>query len=1059
MLRLIVWTLVALTVAGCSLFKSNPYAGFVVGDVNEEAQQTPAVILVGDPQVSSRESLINDRMREVDHLEVMIDKSKDVSFEPQLKRDLRVIHALAAQLGISFNPASGAAFDRQEDLVKLRADIEMVKLRNELERLKKLTQETTGDDLKQGQDQGSLPSEPGDSSVEGIKTQLNKAVTAAETLLAEIQKTAAEGRAAETVIKISPEDHFEDLNAYRARLRQRQNEVRLDDVHDADGHALYRLQLTAAVLPGEVKNKFAVLDMEIAPVEATDDELRALYNQWLLELSRRGLRLALSSTSGSGRIRAQWEQVQTELLSKKLVTRVFLRVYVERVRGLKSFTIPLFTYPGNDKTIEKLLKESYLLGKAVSNLEDIIKKQQENKKIIQFRVKKGSCSVEAPDSSKFLIEETYTTKKTYDEIYKLAKSTLDSAASIGVIQGFRSLLEAEGKDGDAALIELREELERFGTVKSDAERVLKIMELLKKNNVLKECFEPEIALVPDKFKERVLKDKVLKAKESKTTYWRGEARTYQAQPTERVQRISSVASAVNSMQLAFSLAALLPGQGIGLDAGAAAAKTAIGMTEATERTPVIIGYTDRQSKDDTSPQARFGYIFGPKAVLNTEDNGLEYRQQARSHPVFADITVPAWWPAIDLKVRSAWVENWHSGTSVLKNSTDESTNNGRVRSIKVRLRPRLADAGPLTQFVLENSLVSDLDAPRITGIYPRRASACADDVVFTVAGENLWRAPVAYLRGKRHESIRVLPDMRGLEVIFNMRDLPKPPDRGVQEDQMTVWTSLGSVSKEVEIVDTRLGAPCLGTREPDGVAASLSPASSRLVGGTAWTIRVNLAKPLPTKARNVKIIYQLFTNKNATPSHEINKSAVFPGRYVEGSATISPPQGIVDEAVNGMPLRVGLSYQTIDSGERYPAWAGRAIVYYVNDAASRFNVDTDEIDGLPGTVTLTSPVKLSEGYPKFVPSRGNFAAAIKSKSQDNAKLNATAKWNADFAKVVVSVQPENDEARKKFLSAACKDETQLMISTIDTSGQSPLVVSNTVKIKKQTAPENCNPQS
>ena len=64
--------------------------------------------------------------------------------------------------------------------------------------------------------------------------------------------------------------------------------------------------------------------------------------------------------------------------------------------------------------------------------------------------------------------------------------------------------------------------------------------------------------------------------------------------------------------------------------------------------------------------ARFGYVFGPKAVLNTKDNRLEYRHQAGSYPVFADITVPSWWPAIRLNVRSAWAGNWHEGTEVLK---------------------------------------------------------------------------------------------------------------------------------------------------------------------------------------------------------------------------------------------------------------------------------------------------------------------------------------------------------------------------------------------------------
>ena len=271
---LVAFIFLVLLVSGCSLFKDkgNPYAE--VGEINEKDPQTPAVILVGDPQVSSRESLINDRMREVDHLEEMIRDSKEVSFEPQLKRDLRVIRALASQLGISFNPASSVAFERQEDLAKLRTDVEIVKLRNELEKLKKLSQENPSDSALQPKtaDQvGEKPgAKPGDPSVDEIKAHLNKAVMAADNLLKELQKKAAD-RAAETTIKASPEDVFEDLNAYRARLRQRQNEVRLDDVHDADGHALYRLQLTAAVLPGKYKNKFAVLDVDIAPVKIKTD--------------------------------------------------------------------------------------------------------------------------------------------------------------------------------------------------------------------------------------------------------------------------------------------------------------------------------------------------------------------------------------------------------------------------------------------------------------------------------------------------------------------------------------------------------------------------------------------------------------------------------------------------------------------------------------------------------------------------------------------------------------------------------------------------------------------
>ena len=67
-------TMVALT--ACSVFEDNPYADFSIGKVDEKSAQTAAAILVGDPQVISRETLINDRLREVRHLEFMLQEKR-----------------------------------------------------------------------------------------------------------------------------------------------------------------------------------------------------------------------------------------------------------------------------------------------------------------------------------------------------------------------------------------------------------------------------------------------------------------------------------------------------------------------------------------------------------------------------------------------------------------------------------------------------------------------------------------------------------------------------------------------------------------------------------------------------------------------------------------------------------------------------------------------------------------------------------------------------------------------------------------------------------------------
>ena len=1049
MMRIVIYISIALAITGCSHFTENPYSDFVVSDINETTEQSPAVILVGDPQVSSRESLINDRMREVDHLEEMINESKDVTFEPQLKRDLRVIRSLAAQLGISFNPASGAAFDRQEELNKLRTDFELAQLCNELETLKKSSQAISGDGSNSSPGQNNPQPAPSDPSVAGIKAQLEKAINAADALINELKTTAAE-KAADASIKISPEDHFEDLNAYRARLRQRQNEVRLDDVHDADGHALYRLQLSAAVLPGKVKNKFAVLDVGISPTQTNDDEIRTLYEQWLFDLSLRNIRLALSSTKEYSRVQSKWTFVEHELVGQGLLQRELIDIIVrpkasdrQPKQEYKFIVIPVFVYPDEKEFMKIAREKGYLLTEAAHELRSLVERNGFVRPLLEIKqFKEGGCEIfAATPNSNALLKNYDNNDVTYAEVYKLAKSVADSASSIKVLRLLHSVLDNEAKGGDDSLADLIQQLDWLNDLEDSAVSIFEIFKSQSATSGQSEdnCFSQVEPEVPKKFKTRV---SMVDKQDSNKIIWKGNARTYQAQPTERVQRISSVASAVNSMQTALSLAAMLPGQGLGLNTGAAAAKTAIGMTEAIERTPLIIGYTDRQPETG----ARFGYLFGPRAVLNTKDNRLEYKHQARNYPVFADITVPVWWPSISLNVRSAWVENWHSGTEVFKKKLE-------AKQIKVKLRPRLTDANPLTQVVLGNPLISDFDVPRITKITPKLVSMCgAEQITFTIAGDNLWRAPVVYLRGKRHDSLRILPDMKGLEVTFDMDELPDPPYSGLLKDKITVWTTLGSTEWDsLEIVDSRLGVPCRGADSLGGLIAVLKPASSRIIGGEDQYIRVNMTTPLPRVARNIRVIYQFLTHEGYGQKQNIDDTDVSHGKYAEGNVSVSKPDHMPSqEAEEGPLVRVGLEFQAIDGGEYHSYWAETPVVYYMNKAASSFRVDTEKIHDFNDEIIITPPVKLSNGYPKFQRRKNNFVAEIE--NMDDVGLSADADWNHSehTGKVVVSVTFKDENSKKEFLKQACTKETNLTISTSDRSEASPQVDKGSVIIAKQT---------
>ena len=74
------------------------------------------------------------------------------------------------------------------------------------------------------------------------------------------------------------------------------------------------------------------------------------------------------------------------------------------------------------------------------------------------------------------------------------------------------------------------------------------------------------------------------------------------------------------------------------------------------------------------------------------------------------------------------------------------------------------------------------------------------------------------------------------------------------------------------------------------------------------------------------------------------------------------------------------------------------------------------------------------------------------RGQDDVKLKATADWedNNHPGKAVVRIRFKNNDAKNAFFKIACSQETNLIISTSDTSGRSPMVHNGSVTIAKQT---------
>jgi len=998
--RILILFFSILMLFGCKTFEE-PYTDFSVGKMDEKTEQSNAVILIGDPQVINRETLINDRIRELNHIDNIIRKSSEAVFAPQLRRDISVIRTLAMELGISFNPSLGDAFSKNEDIESVKTELELFKLRNELEQLQKLADFNPGDTkLEPSDEKPGVPSDIDKPSIVEIQVELKAAIDKINVALVKLIGDDNQ-QARESQIESSPEEKFEDLDAYRVRLRQRESEVRLDDVHDANGNNLYRLQFNVTVLPGKKKNKYGVLDIEILSPQGIDDILEGTYDFWLTELMKTQL-IDLKNRTYKNRL--AWERAQSKLISDGMVKRIIIKAYQPPNPGGKNESMELVFFV-NPKDYPIIF--GTLFGDPVG------------KELILVNAAYGKIS------------EAELTKVDIQEALKREALAFASAfRSLSAIDSFLSAIDAmeeidPGVKSEIGIDKLKEKI-------IEAANYTKY--------VLQEAGSewPEPNSAPDAFISKFNSQ--------------GKAYCYQAQPTIRVQRISSVASAANSIQMAMSLAATIPNSGIGAKVGAAAGKSAVGMADAIERSPVVIGYTDRgkplPSDDDVVVSPRFGYVFGPKAILVPGENKLEYKHIPASYPIYADISVPGWWPWLTLKVRRAWAGNWHNANTILKQDLGTT-------AIEVHLpSQQQIDGDMITNFLVNNDLFTRRarDRATIMDVTPKSISACAGEIKFLIKGKNLWRNPRAYLRGKRHQSLEVLPDMQGIVVMFNMKDLPIVPFASEAREQLTVWTSYGEANTEVSIVNQANGIPC-GV-ESGSVTGLLTSRRTRYVHESKnKSFRVDLTRPMPKAFRDVKVMTKLVDlDGTAVVKKELGLSIYAPNDYFEADGQVVPPLGYAHSKLAGASLYLGLSYKTTDYSLRDQITLDRPLIYYPTIEQANFKMKTKEVLDLTSEVIIKLPEKFNQAYPGFVKSLDAFT--VKVVNHPKVIVLTRADWNKYNDKVVLKLTQGGISADDLagFRKAWCGNDLNLTVeNTMSAGSDKPTGISGSLILKKNAA--------
>ena len=333
---------------------------------------------------------------------------------------------------------------------------------------------------------------------------------------------------------------------------------------------------------------------------------------------------------------------------------------------------------------------------------------------------------------------------------------------------------------------------------------------------------------------------------------------YDVAPAERVQAVSTAARAAEALALAASIAGSLPESGLGARGNLAFSRSAIGKADAIELAPIVVGFTEpvHTSNDGQEPETNssFGWLLGPKAVIDPKWQELTFVHPVKPYELYADLSLPGWWPWFKLKTYTAWAPNWRqavNSTATLDTSTETVE-----RTVKVPMRHNAGDMDGLTTVLLKAAAVPVLGAPRIARVEPNMVSPCDGQIDFQIWGDNVWRASVVHLGGRAIDreqkvgdgsmttAIKVLPDMRGIVASVDISQIPIRRDA---EGTLTVWTPDGRDTTAISFYDelqkdntckkkaqarpqAKPSAPSISALRPGRISACAGMAKFQLLG-------------------------------------------------------------------------------------------------------------------------------------------------------------------------------------------------------------------------------------
>jgi hypothetical protein len=269
----------------------------------------------------------------------------------------------------------------------------------------------------------------------------------------------------------------------------------------------------------------------------------------------------------------------------------------------------------------------------------------------------------------------------------------------------------------------------------------------------------------------------------------GYAYAYTVQPLELSQRLSTSARNTNSMELALSAVATLKQLGTTAKLDTKYIRQSSGNIEALERTPIVVGFAEREAEieRDIQPRRRriranklseklndyqnpqVGWVFGPPLRIDGGEGTLNYVQVPTAYEVSADLSLPGWWPSVRARLETAWIGNWNSVGQPIR--IDQRGQGYHLEKFNIRLPINQADLDALTNFVANQTIGQSAQFVSLDSVQPYVISACTDTVELLIRGANVWRSTEVYLGGIPADDVRVLPDMQGIAAKFDLNKL------------------------------------------------------------------------------------------------------------------------------------------------------------------------------------------------------------------------------------------------------------------------------------------------